>query len=191
MPAPMHLSRAEILRARRACNKAIRLSAPLVGGAAEIYAVLKRLGLALKNCKPRDRPVRDPGIPALKRKADDIFSVFIRHRDADAQGICHCVSCGKPARWQDMDAGHFIGRQYEVLRYNEFNVYAQCRDCNRFQEGNKAGYEKYIVRNYGTSRLAYLLAKKKHTRLTRVILQAIIDLYTAKVKAKDEPGGAG
>jgi len=31
-----------------------------------------------------------------------------------------------------MDAGHFIGRRIQVLRYDERNVQPQCRYCNRF-----------------------------------------------------------
>ena len=41
---------------------------------------------------------------------------------------------------QKQDAGHFIGRQHLITRYDERNVHAQCRKCNRFEYGRQYEY---------------------------------------------------
>ena len=76
-----------------------------------------------------------------KNKIDKPFHEFIRRRDADNNtGYCNCVSCGKKVHFTETDAGHFIGRQHLITRYDERNVHAQCRKCNRFEYGRQYEY---------------------------------------------------
>jgi len=53
---------------------------------------------------------------------------------------------------ENMDAGHFVNRQFKALRFNEKNVNAQCRHCNRFCEGNGAEYSLFMIKNTGLER---------------------------------------
>ncbi len=56
-----------------------------------------------------------------------VFSKFIRARDANWQGYCQCISCSTQKNWKEMDAGHYISVGSDrALKYNEFNVNAQC-----------------------------------------------------------------
>ena len=82
---------------------------------------------------------------------DKWFSVYIRLRDADDNGNCRCCSCTKEGFWKEMDAGHFIPRQNKSTRYHEKNVFAQCRKCNRFYNGNPAGYAKFLLGHFPPS----------------------------------------
>jgi len=76
-----------------------------------------------------------------KTKIDKPFHEFIRRRDADNDsGYCNCISCNKPVHFTETDAGHFIGRQHMSTRYDERNVSAQCRKCNRFEYGRQFEY---------------------------------------------------
>ena len=76
-----------------------------------------------------------------KNKIDKVFHEYIRRRDADNNtGNCDCVSCGKTIHFSESDAGHFISRKYLITRYNERNVNAQCRKCNRFEYGRQYEY---------------------------------------------------
>ena len=76
-----------------------------------------------------------------KNKIDKVFHEYIRRRDADNNtGNCECVSCGKTIHFSDSDAGHFISRKYLITRYDERNVHAQCRRCNRFEYGRQFEY---------------------------------------------------
>ncbi len=76
-----------------------------------------------------------------KNKIDKVFHEYIRRRDADNNtGNCCCVSCGKTIHFSESDAGHFISRKYLITRYDERNVNAQCRKCNRFEYGRQFEY---------------------------------------------------
>lgn len=76
-----------------------------------------------------------------KAKIDKPFHEYIRRRDADnTSGYCSCISCNKKIHFTESDAGHFIGRQHLSTRYDERNVHAQCRKCNRFEYGRQYEY---------------------------------------------------
>ena len=76
-----------------------------------------------------------------KNKIDKVFHEYIRRRDADNNtGNCDCISCGKTIHFSESDAGHFISRKYLITRYDERNVKAQCRKCNRFEYGRQYEY---------------------------------------------------
>ena len=76
-----------------------------------------------------------------KNKIDKPFHEYIRRRDADnSTGYCECITCNKPIHFTESDAGHFIGRQHLATRWDENNVYAQCRKCNRFEYGRQYEY---------------------------------------------------
>ena len=76
-----------------------------------------------------------------KNKIDKVFHEYIRRRDADNNtGNCSCVSCGKTIHFSESDARQFLSRKYLITRYDERNVKAQCRKCNRFEYGRQYEY---------------------------------------------------
>jgi len=115
--------------------------------------------------------------------SDKWFSVYIRLRDADKDGNVHCCSCGKKLFWRDSDAGHFIPRQHRATRYHEKNVFAQCRKCNRFDNGCPAGYAKFLIDEYGKEILVELMtASKGSTRWTSFEISNMAECYKQKAK---------
>jgi hypothetical protein len=78
-----------------------------------------------------------------------VFSEYIRMRDADDRGICHCATCGKPVFWKEADAGHFVTRNKKTVKFDERNVHAQCSRCNRFLGGEQYRMGLYIDNKYG------------------------------------------
>jgi hypothetical protein len=90
-----------------------------------------------------------PAVRTLKRTADELWSKYVRQDEADQDGYCHCCSCGETHHWKEMDCGHFVSRNHNLGRYKRENCHAQCRKCNRFREGNKAGYAVYLQKRYG------------------------------------------
>jgi hypothetical protein len=50
---------------------------------------------------------------------------------------------------EEADAGHYISRVRKGVMFDEMNVHAQCRHCNRFQEGNHFFYRKWLIEKYG------------------------------------------
>lgn len=98
---------------------------------------------------------------ALEKKLDYAFKRWIRFRDTEeAQGIRwgKCCSCGKNCPFDELDGGHFINTRWRATRWHEENVHAQCRSCNRFDEGNAVGYTLFMVDKYGRERVEYLHA---------------------------------
>ena len=118
----------------------------------------------------------------LKRKLDDIFSKYIRLRDSDDNGIFHCISCGKPVFWKDGDNGHFVNRSHMSLRYSEKNCNAQCRHCNRFDEGNNIGYQRGLIEKYGDEIIKELeIAKHSSNHISDAEARIMINHYKQEV----------
>jgi hypothetical protein len=119
----------------------------------------------------------------LKRKLDDLFSLFIRQRDADENGMITCISSGKKMRWQDSDCGHYINRRHMSTRYDEINCNAQGRSDNRFDEGNIQGYRKGLIKKYGLKAVEDLEMRKfNKTKITQFEYEILIKLYKEKIK---------
>jgi len=124
----------------------------------------------------------------LKNKLDRIFSKYIRLRDRIGKTDCiKCISCGKLVHWQESDCGHYINRAKMNLRYNEKNCHAQCRKCNRFEEGNMSGYSLGLIRKYGANIIEILeSSKNQHHKYTRFDYEALIEHYTREVERLKE-----
>ena len=113
----------------------------------------------------------------------NIFSVFIRLRDAKGTGYCKCISCGKWKPWKGMDAGHFISRRFKAVKYNEKNVNAQCRHCNYYKKGNEYEYGLAIDKKYGKGTAEMLNNwKNQMTKWTIFEYEILIKDYQQKVK---------
>jgi len=122
-------------------------------------------------------------VKQLIKKLDSIFSKFIRLRDASNDGICRCITCGTLHRWEQMDAGHYVKRQYMATRFNEFNCHAQCRKCNWLEQGADAKYREFIIRKFGQGIHDQLLILRHTTKKwSRFELEFLIKDYTEKVK---------
>ena len=167
------MNRSDILKARRAVNKAVKLCAPLVV-AQELTTIQYRLKKLLLDC-PKEIRTREDTVKSLIRKADNIFSQYIRLEAADFEGWVYCFTCGKKVNWTNIDNGHFIKRQYEFLRFNKKNCHPQCTDCNWLKQGNDAVYEKNLIKMYGQDTVNWLHANKKHKKFTRWELKVLIE----------------
>ena len=85
----------------------------------------------------------------INNTADAVYSQYVRIKEADINGYCTCVTCGKIGKWNDdMDAGHYVERDRWATRFNDSNVHPQCASCNRFKGGRKAQYTLYLTNRY-------------------------------------------
>ena len=119
------------------------------------------------------------------RRADTAFSLYIRTRDSQEffGEQFRCISCGRILPIEQADAGHYVNRSHNALRYSEENVHAQCRHCNRFDEGNMSGYRRGLLEKIGEKSLIYLEAAKNQTcHLGTKELLIIADYYRNKTK---------
>lgn len=100
-----------------------------------------------------------PTVSKLKKKADALFSQYVRLRDSDKYGYGTCITCGVRKPWKEGQAGHFIKRSVSTLRYDEENVNFQCYQCNVLKYGEQYKYAQELDLKYGDG-----TAKKLHDR---------------------------
>lgn len=84
-----------------------------------------------------------------EKKLDEIFSQYIRLKHSDSNGVCRCITCGKPVFWKDIQNGHYMSRVYRSTRFDENNCRPQCMPCNVFLHGNISKYRKALVDELG------------------------------------------
>lgn len=126
-----------------------------------------------------------------KARAWTQFSMFIRLRDADAFGRVQCITCQRSGPWKQFDAGHYLTRAKESTLFDEHNVHAQCKGCNRFQGGKFFEHEQAIVRKYGALELIRLKNKAgQECKRTLFDYQTIEKNYAERVAwiKQHEPG---
>lgn len=69
------------------------------------------------------------GIKQLKKDADKFFSQYVRYRDGEfkrGEWLVECITCGAEKPLKQIQAGHFVSRKVNALRFDEMNVNAQC-----------------------------------------------------------------
>jgi len=117
------------------------------------------------------------------KKLDDIFSIFIRLRDSDQNGICKCISSGNPFHWKDLDCGHYINRSNSALRWNENNCHAQGRYDNRFFEGAMVEYRKNLIKKIGIQKVELLESQVRAKKKWHVFeINQLAEHYKSEVK---------
>ena len=119
-----------------------------------------------------------------KKRIDLLFHEYIRRRDADNEtGYCKCISCSKIIHYTESDGGHFLSRKAMSTRWDERNVNAQCRKCNRFENGNQYAYSLKL----GAELADELLQKSRETfKLMDFEYEEIYQEYKAKLKELKE-----
>lgn len=112
-----------------------------------------------RNLKERKFALSKPAQQANEAQA--AFNRYIRIRDYGEP----CISCGKLLDWGGngaltgggIDASHFrsVGAAAH-LRFNTFNVWASCKECNQHKSGNIAEYRPRLVEKIGAERVERL-----------------------------------
>lgn len=116
-------------------------------------------------------------------KLDNVFSIFIRMRDADDNGNVKCVTCPEISHWKAMDCGHFIPRGKLATRYSEINSHQQCPACNRLKDGNLHKYEIFMRATYGIKAIEQLKIKSHETvKWMSHEIQEMIEVFKSKIK---------
>lgn len=148
-------------------------------------ARLKAVKVKAKEARASDRARKEAlkRIPELAKEAQAAFNAYIRERDKDQP----CICCGKPLGVNDLggtyDAGHYrsVGSASH-LRFNEDNVHAQRKICNRWGAGRAVDYRIGLIARIGLERVEALEADNKPRKWTREELIAIKQEYKEKLK---------
>lgn len=113
-----------------------------------------------------------------------VFSIFIRLRDTDANGIGKCFTCTRFVTWnKNGHCGHGIPRQHMSTKYDEKNNHLQCKLCNGPEGGNQAVYKEQVNKKYGAQTWDLLLLKSKSAfKWTQFEVDALTKHYQQEVK---------
>ncbi|RYE43986.1 MAG: NinG protein [Hyphomicrobiales bacterium] len=120
----------------------------------------------------------------LLAEAQVAFNAFIRARDAGLS----CICCGKPFEPEKpggaVDAGHFRSRgAAPQLRFDEDNVFAQRKNCNRPGGTTYAAFRAGVVARIGEARVQALESNDQVIKWDRETLRQIKTIYRAKARA--------
>ena len=123
--------------------------------------------------------MKKESLPKLLKKAEKVFNAWIRRRDSD-EPFCKCISCGKVCYTCNMDAGHYVPvRGGSFLRFHEWNVNAECKGCNGFDDFHLVGYRKNLIEKIGIENVQWLEANRRTVKKwTRSELEIIIQKYS-------------
>ncbi len=119
------------------------------------------------------KPVRakngaDKTISKLKKELDTVFSLYIRLKDADEDGMVACYTCRVKYHYKKMHAGHYALRGYMATRWDEMNVKPQCGVDNLWRKGEPILFREHLIEEYGEEAVKALEARTKIiTRLNR------------------------
>ena len=123
--------------------------------------------LKRKPHKPKEgvKP-KKPSTASLIKKLDRVFSEYVRLRDSKPFGYkyARCISCNQIKPVTQFDAGHFIGRTHMATRFDENNVWCECRACNRFSPDHMIYYQRNLVQKIGQDKVDLLIARGKQTK---------------------------
>lgn len=108
-------------------------------------------------------------------------SRYIRKRFSFGDEYCVCYTCKALKHWKDIDAGHYIKRQYKATIFDERNLRPQCRACNRFHGGKQHEFGIHLEEEYGMGILQQLNKKSlEYKRYSISELESIAKEYRQK-----------
>lgn len=81
--------------------------------------------------------------------ADDIFSKYIRKRDAECRRCHSRVQFNKQGDPITHQASHFQGRRKEATRFDEDNVDCLCSGCHQYFTANPGEHYQWQVKVKG------------------------------------------
>ncbi len=128
----------------------------------------------------RKKPKKKIKVSTLKNKVWTQFSIFIRLRGANNEGMNRCVTCGVLKRWKELQAGHFIAGRLNSNLFDERGCHPQCSLCNVVKAGNGPRYYQFMIRTYGQETINELLSQNDQTRKWLAgELQSLLEKYLA------------
>ncbi len=122
-------------------------------------------------------------VPELTKKAQTAFNAYIRARDYGKP----CISTGKILNWNKyggaVDAGHFRSRgSASHLRFNCWNVHAQCANDNQFPSSATSEYRPRLIERIGIERVERLECDNKPRSFSREYLIRLAKIFRKRAR---------
>ena len=122
-------------------------------------------------------------ISKIKKEFDKWFSLFIRLREADDNGMSICFTCKKVDHYKKLQNGHFQSRRHTSTRWHIQNCQVQCVKCNMFNQGEQFKFGMYLDLKYGEGTAEELdIISKQTMKLTRVEYILAVTCYKSLVE---------
>lgn len=122
--------------------------------------------------------VKTDSLPVLIKKADEVFSKWIRARDTRHDGYIYCFICNQRLRPAVAHNGHWQRRGKMPTRYDESNCHSVCESCNWRDELEPQHYDAKMDAEYGEVYVDQLKIKSNTlAKFTRYELLEIIEKY--------------
>lgn len=116
----------------------------------------------------------------LKKRVWKEFSIFIRTRGADSEGMNNCLTCGVRKHWKELQAGHFVRGRLNANLFDARGCWPQCYSCNVGKQGNVIPYYKRMLERYGQMVIDDLVTQNNNTRKWQAgELQEMLERYKA------------
>jgi hypothetical protein len=127
---------------------------------------------------------KQKSLSVLRDEADKLFSEIIRKRDVCWATKYKCVVCLKYiGRWQMADAAHVFDRDNMATRYDEHNVWATCRECNRFDPNHREKFKDVVRMIMGKESFEALEKRSRSMmKFTRYEMVEMIEMFKLKLK---------
>ena len=111
----------------------------------------------------------------LFKKAWKVFSLYIRKKYADIDGMVHCYTCPTVKHFKDMQAGHLW---HGKLDFDERNIHPQCYQCNVGHSGRREVYSANLLEEGIDLKQLRRDAEEKGNAYSIAELKEIIDKFT-------------
>ena len=116
----------------------------------------------------------------LRSRLDEIVSYYIRWRDKECLMGKMWTPCNGPVQ-----AGHVLSRRHLATRWDETNIFGQCRSHNYQHTFNPNLYVSWYVKTFGADKYEELVRKSRTSfKPTVGWLQEQIDYFESKLNAK-------
>lgn len=116
------------------------------------------------------------------KEAQASINSYVRIRDLNKP----CISCGCSLSINyggTTDCGHYRSRgSASHLRFNLFNMAAQCSRCNRYLSGNIVEYRKELINRIGIDRVELLENKNEPRKFDIEYLKRIKSIFNKKAR---------
>lgn len=132
----------------------------------------------------KTKPKKKKTIAGLVEQAAELLQKIRRIEEADEDGYCTCVSCGKRDHWKSLQGGHYVPRGKTATKLVEQNINPQCVSCNHFhKEQAKCSYAIWMIETYGYDYVKWLEEEsKKEKKYSRPEIMDIIAEFKQRLK---------
>lgn len=131
------------------------------------------------------------GIRNWKRELDRVYSLYVRNKYADHNGMVKCYTCNRVDYVEKMHCGHFNPRQYLSTRWRLENTKPQCPTCNTYNNGQPAIFAERLSKEYGPEILTELSKDNfKPIKLDAMWYHEQIEHYKKLLEGLERPQNA-